>query len=214
MRGAGLVLDLLILTNLALLAAPRIALKIRLIAIQGLLLGTLPVLLHGESLSARLAMVAIVSAALKGGVFPWWLSRTWKQVHIKAEVAPVVGHSLSVGAGVLALIASLWLGHRLPLPPGIEAPPLAASVSLVTIFTGFFLIVARRKALTQVIGYLVLENGVYLFGTSFAGDGPMWVELGVLLDLVVAVLVMGIAVNRIDQTFDSIDSFELRRLHD
>jgi hydrogenase-4 component E len=85
---------------------------------------------------------------------------------------------------------------------------------MLTIFTGLFLIVARRKALTQVLGYLALENGIYLFGVCFASEGPIWVELGVLLDLLVAVLVMGIAVHRINQAFDSIDTARLQSLHD
>jgi hydrogenase-4 component E len=79
-------------------------------------------------------------------------------------------------------------------------------------FTGLFLIIARRKALTQCIGYIVFENGIYAFGVAAAGEIPMLVELGLLLDAFVAVFVMGIAIYHIKQEFDHIDATELSSL--
>jgi hydrogenase-4 component E len=87
-------------------------------------------------------------------------------------------------------------------------------VALFSIFVGLFLIVARRKAITQVLGYLVLENGIYAFGLGAVHDASMLVELGILLDLVVAVFVMGIAIFHIARDFDHIDTDRLMRLKD
>jgi hydrogenase-4 component E len=79
---------------------------------------------------------------------------------------------------------------------------------------GFVLLVTRRKAITQVLGYLTLENGVYAFGAAVALDMPVMVELGILLDVFVGVFVMGIAIFHISREFDHIDTDRLVNLSD
>ncbi len=86
--------------------------------------------------------------------------------------------------------------------------------ALFTILSGLFLIISRRKALTQVIGYLVLENGIYAFGAALAVEEPLVVEMGVLLDVFVAVFVMGITIHHISRDFDHIDTDRLSLLKD
>ena len=91
--------------------------------------------------------------------------------------------------------------------------PCWCPAALFTILVGLFLIVSRRKALNQVLGYLVLENGIYAFGVApGAASVPLLVELGVLLDVFVAVFVMGIAIYHINREFDHIDADQLDRL--
>jgi hydrogenase-4 component E len=75
-------------------------------------------------------------------------------------------------------------------------------------------LVTRRKAVTQVVGYLMLENGVFLFGQTLARDLPFAVELGILLDLLVGVFVMGIAIHHISREFDHIDTERLDSLQE
>jgi hydrogenase-4 component E len=87
-------------------------------------------------------------------------------------------------------------------------------VALFTIFVGLFMIVTRKKALTQVLGYLTLENGIYAFGLGVAQEWPLIVELGILLDIFAAVFVMGIAIFHINREFDHIDSDRLSTLKD
>jgi hydrogenase-4 component E len=82
------------------------------------------------------------------------------------------------------------------------------------IFTGLFLIVSRRKALMQVLGYIVLENGIYAFGVALVVESPLLVELGVLLDVFVAVFVMGITMFHLSRAFDDIDTDQLAMLKD
>ena len=124
-----------------------------------------------------------------------------------------MGYGLSMLIGTSFLAGSLWLAGRLPLPsPTIS--PLVVPVALFTMLVGLFLIVSRRKALTQVLGYLVLENAIYAFGVGLVEGTPMVVELGVLLDLFVAVFVMGIAVFHINREFDHIDADRLSTLRD
>jgi hydrogenase-4 component E len=78
--------------------------------------------------------------------------------------------------------------------------------------SGLFLIIARKKALTQILGYLVLENGIYTFGAALTEHQPVLIELGILLDIFAAVLVMGIAIFHINREFDHIDTDKLSGL--
>jgi hydrogenase-4 component E len=84
--------------------------------------------------------------------------------------------------------------------------------AFATFLIGFFMLVSRRKAITQVIGYLLIENGAYVFGQSLAAQMPFVVELGLLLDLLVGVFVMGIVILQINREFDSIDVDQLNLL--
>jgi hypothetical protein len=115
--------------------------------------------------------------------------------------------------GVAALGVSSWLASRLPpLAPAIS--PMILPVALFTMITGLFLIVSRRQALTQVIGYLALENGIFAFGLGLVREAPVIVEMGILLDIFVAVFVMGITIFHISREFDQIDTEQLTALKD
>ena len=88
----------------------------------------------------------------------------------------------------------------------------ASTDDLATLLIGLFVIVSRRKAITQVLGYIVVENGIYALGVALVGDVPLLVELGVLLDVFVAVFIMSIAAYHISREFDHIDVDQLDRL--
>jgi hydrogenase-4 component E len=200
------VLIAIVLTSFVLAGASRLGTCIRVVALQGVLLGLLTLAVH-ESL------LALASTGLKGVVFPWLLSRALRNADVRHEIEPFVGYRLSLLVVTLTLAASLWLGTHLPRPSAAISP-LAVPVAFFTILVGLFLIVSRKKALTQVLGYLVLENGIYAFGVGAVEGTPTLVELGVLLDLLVAVFVMGIAVFHIGREFDHIDSDRLTALTD
>ena len=102
---------------------------------------------------------------------------------------------------------------RLPIPATMASPWLAP-VAFFSIFSGFFLIISRKRAANQVLGFLVLENGVYAFGVGAASGTPWLVEAGVLLDVFVAVFVMGITIFHINREFDHIDTDRLSALKD
>jgi hydrogenase-4 component E len=209
----AIVLVLTALTDVRLIGSSRLYALIGAAALQGLLLGLLPLLLHAGELNVHLWVMAIAGGGLKAIVFPWLLRRAVRETDVQREADPLVHYSPSLLLGLLMLGLSAWLGSRLPLPrPGIS--PLVVPVAFFTLLCGLFLIVTRRKAITQVIGYLVFENGVYAFGTSLAHEQPLLVETGVLLDLFVAVFVMGIAVFHIQREFDHIDIDRLAELSD
>ncbi|HYB12889.1 MAG TPA: hydrogenase, partial [Myxococcota bacterium] len=108
---------------------------------------------------------------------------------------------------------SFWLSSVLVLP--IPAPTtLLVPVAFATVLVGFLVLVSRKKAVTQVVGYLMVENGIFIFGQTLVQRIPFAVELGILLDLLVGVFVMGIAIHHISRAFDHIDTELLSALKD
>ncbi len=209
----NLILVLVVLTNLKLLGSSRIGSSIRVVAAQGVVLGLLPVLAHTHELSVRFTLLAAGTIAIKGVVFPWFLFRAVREAEVTREIEPYVGYVASLLAGVVILAVSFWMCTRLPMPETLASSWLAP-VAIFSIFAGLFLIVSRKRALSQVLGFLVLENGVYTFGVGLAPQSSLLVEAGVLLDVFVAVFVMGITIFHINREFDHINTDQMSQLKD
>jgi len=209
--AAQIVLLLVVLTDFAVLGTTRISTCIRSLAAQGFLLGTLPLLL-APHLSIHAAGLAVGTIAIKAVVLPWFLAWAIREAAVRREVEPLVGFIASLVLGAAALALAFAVADRLPVLGAAE--PLLVPVSLATVIIGFIVLTTRRKAVTQVIGYLILENGIYLFGLTQTESVPFLLELGVLLDVFVGVFIMGIVVFHINREFDSLDSARLTELHD
>lgn len=206
-------LVLLLLTNLAVLGVSQLASCIRLVAMQGVLLAVFTVIANAGSMSPRLAIIALASIALKGILFPSLLFRAIRDAEVRREVQPFIGYVSSLAIGVALLGISAWLGLRLG-KLCVNVDPLVVPTAVFTMLTGLFICISRRKALTQALGYLAFDNGIYAFGIATVGEIPMLVELGMLLDAFVAVFVMGIAIFQINREFDHIDADRLTMLRD
>ena len=204
---------ILILINMMLLGTGRLGGCIRIVAFQGILLGFLPLITYENILSMHIFFIAAGSLCVKGIVFPRLLTRALREAESRHEMEPFIGYSLSLILGVIALGFSFWIRTQLP-PLDSQNSPLVLPVSFFTIITGLLLIIGRSKALTQVLGYLVMENGIYVFGVALAKDQPLLVELGVLLDVFMAVFVMGVTLFHINREFDHIDTDRLTDLKD
>jgi hydrogenase-4 component E len=200
-----------VLIDLALLAISRLVTLVRIAALQGVLIGALALYVGGTDAASILTSAA--SLVLKGIVFPFMLMRAMRETSINREVEPYIGLNLSIIIGLALLALSLWLGSKLPLPVPV-ASTLIVPVALFTILAGLFLIVGRLKALTQIVGYLVLENGIYTFSLAISHQSPWIVELGILLDVFVAVFIMGVITYQINREFDHIDTNQLTDLKD
>ncbi|MDR2850189.1 MAG: hydrogenase, partial [Verrucomicrobiota bacterium] len=129
-------------------------------------------------------------------------------VKIKREVEPLIGLQPTVILGALGTVFALLFAEQLPLA-GPHTGMLVVPAAVATVLTGFILLITRFKALTQVMGYLVLENGIFIFGMLLVEAMPLVVEMGVLLDLFVAIFVTCIIVNQINQAFSSLDTRRL-----
>jgi hydrogenase-4 component E len=198
--------------NLLALGSGRLPSIIRTVAVQGMILGVLPLVMEpgfGWTVSA----VAGVTVGVKGFVIPTLLRRAMRLANIEREVEPFIGFVPSLLLGALGTIGAVAAARALPLLPE-HARTLVVPGALASIFTGFVLLVGRAKAISQVCGFLVMENGIYLFGLLLIRSTPLLVESGILLDVTVAVFVIGIIVDRIQRAFDSLDTRKLTVLHE
>jgi hydrogenase-4 component E len=210
---ADLLLLLVVVLGLQVLATSRIQGAVRAVALQGAALSLLPFTLgHPLGVGAVVAIAAI-TFTLKAVVIPRLLGRAIRSAGVVHEVEPFVSLHVSVMLGAGLVAAAFWLGGALELPFPAASRLLVPS-ALATLFLGFLVTVSRRKAVTQVVGYLMLENGVFVFGQALARQVPFVVELGILLDVVVGVFVMGIAIHHISREFDHIDVDALSTLRD
>jgi hydrogenase-4 component E len=205
-----------VMTNLFAVSTSRIAACIRACALQGLMLAVLPFALafHGSTTYlVHAALISVGTLLLKVIFIPWLLVRAMRKVAIRREVEPFVSLHFSLLAGAAFVGIAFWAAEQLPAPRA-DTPALLLPVALATLFIGFLIIVSRKKAVTQVVGYVMMENGIFVFGMSLAHEMPSVVELGILLDVLAGVLLFGIVIHHINAEFDHIDTDALSELRD
>jgi hydrogenase-4 component E len=207
------ILVLLVLTSFWLLGSSRLQTCIQAVAFQGLLLGLIPLFTKWPDIGVRLALVAAASTAIKAVVLPALLRHAIREANVRNEVEPLVGFTTSMLLGIGLWGLAMHLAGRLP-PMLPSDPTLLVPTAIFTVMCGMLLLVSRNTAIMQVIGYLALENGIYAFGWAYAVEDPLVVEMGVLLDVFVAVFVMGITIYHLNREFDSIETDELAALKD
>lgn len=207
------IIALLLLVNLRMFATSRVDSLIRCVAAQAFLLVCLAVVTHEGSLSWEAWTFLSVTGLVKCAALPALMTRALRSAGIRREVEPLVGYRVSLFIGLAATGFSVWAAEKLPMPAG-AADPLVVAVALISMITGIFLIVARRKAISQAIGYLAMENGIYVLAPALAVHGPLIVETGVLLDVFVGVFIMGVIILHIRQEFRHIDIDRLSELKD
>jgi len=208
----NLLIGLAMALNLLALGSSRLPTLIGAMSLQGMALGVMPLLME-EHFGWQIALVALATVAGKGFVIPTLLRRAMRTAHIDREVEPFIGFvpSLLLGAG--GTIAAVALARMLPLLPE-HSGSLLVPGALASVLTGFVLLIGRAKAISQVCGYLILENGIYLFGLLLIRSTPLLVEAGILLDVTVGVFIIGVIVDRIQRAFDSLDTRKLTALRE
>jgi hydrogenase-4 component E len=210
MISLNALLQVILVLNFFILGAGRLQSVLYLVAAQGVILGMAPLWVEQ---SFRVALLALVTVALKGMAIPRLLFFAMRDTTIGPEIRPLGGFiaSLLLGAGGTGL--SLWFASTLPLRDA-SLGPLVVATSLATIFGGFVMLVTRPRTIGQTLGYLVLENGVFVFGLLLLEAVPALVEAGVLLDLFVAVFVMGIIMRHINRVLDPVSAQHLSALRE
>jgi hydrogenase-4 component E len=192
----------------------ELAVIVRVFAVQGALLAVMVALLAVEEGSAELAVVAVVVALLRAVLLPYLLGRALASAGPgRRETHP----SVNVTASLLcaALLASLAYAVSRPLVALSDAPAAAAvPVGLTVVLIGFFVMVTRRRALSQVVGLLLMDNGITAVGFLAGAEMGLVVELGVSLDVLLAVLVLQTLTTRMREAYGDTDLDELRELHD
>jgi len=206
-----LILLIVILLNFLALGTSRLGACIRVVALQGALISLMPPIISGFSFHAL--ALALGAFLLKGLVIPWLLFRAIRRVKIRREVEPRIGYIPTLMLGTMTTAAATLFGGMLPLLVE-HLHSLTVPCSLATMAAGFLMLITRKKAITQVLGYLMFDNGIVVFGMLLAEAMPLMVEAGVLLDVLVAIFVMGIVMNHINQEFSSIGTEKLTLLRE
>ena len=203
-------LVIVLLLNLFMLSVSRMRSLIYSAAAQGVILSALPLLLENR-IDLMIIIVAVVTAAIKGLLIPQMLHKALRDAQIKREVEPLIGFLPTMLLGALGTAMSITFAAYLPMTQ-TGSSTLIIPASFSTVLTGFLLLTTRYKAITQVIGYLILENGIYIFGMLLLAAVPFLVELGILLDLFVGIFVVSIILNHINEAFSSLDTRQLTAL--
>lgn len=186
---------------------------VHLLAVQGAALGILVLVLAVHRSDAALASVALLVVALKAGVVPWLLGRAAGGRHAEAESESLVNvpASLLAAAGLTALAYAVSR-PIVALDPG--AATQAAPIGIAVFLIGFFVLLTRRRAISQAVGFLLVDNGIAAVAFLTSDGVPLVVELGASLDLLLAVLILQVLTTRIRRTFGDTDLDGLRELHD
>lgn len=219
-------LVLALLLNFYILGVSRLRMLIIVVALQGVLLGLMYPIVHQGFLPEsggwttmtplgllRLVLLTAAIVGIKGLLIPKLLFRAVLLADIRPTISSVIGFIPSLLLGGIGTGAALIFAQSLPLPE-VHKHHLLIPASLATALVGFLMLVTRREALGQVLGYIVMENGIFIFGLLLIEAVPLLVELGVVLDLFVGVFVMGIMVNHVSRAFPEASTEHLTTLRE
>lgn len=210
-RLITLLASLMLVFQLLLVVQRMLITNIRLFALQSLLLAVIAAVVAYAYGAWHVLVVAVLTLAGKVIFLPWLLTRLVRRIKIEQEVRPFVNMPASMLiCGVLTVLAVV-VARPFTSLERLGSNTLA--VALTLLLTGFFLMFNRRKALTQVLALLTTENGVMLAAIALTTYGmPLVVEMAIFFDVVVGVMVLGILVFRIRESFDSMDVSKLNEL--
>ena len=206
-----LLASLMLVLQLLLAVQPMLITNIRIFGLQSLLLAAIAGVVGYAYDAWHVYVIALLTLLGKVLFLPWRLERLVRQIRIEQEIHPFVNMPASMLiCGALTVLAYV-VARPITSLERVGSNTLAIAIALL--LTGFFLMINRRKALTQVLALLTMENGVMLAAIALTTYGmPLVVEIGIFFDVVVAVMVLGILVFRIRETFASMDVSKLNEL--
>jgi len=213
--SADILLSLTLLSVLLSLTSHRLILLIYILAFQGIVVSLIPLFHeHNQAMTMGSILMLQVMIFIKGILIPGFMLSAVRKIKIRREVEPLIGYHASLFIGLIIIVVSAFMADRIQGSLPGKSSVLIIITAITTLASGLFLLMSRRKAITQVIGYLMMENGIYLFGTALAKQthAQYIVEFGVLLDILVGIMVMGIVLNNINSTFDDVDTVHLGQL--
>jgi hydrogenase-4 component E len=188
----------------------NLILFVTLAAVQAVLLGGQALVMGWNTGDPALFWAAGLTFAIKGAVIPLFLRYIIRRIKVMRVVDSTMTTKVQLLIAVVLVLLAHWATGSLSALGGASAETLPVALALVLI--GVFLMVSRRVALTQVIGLLVIENGLFLAALATADGLPVLVDAGIIFDVLVTAVVTGLFVWRINATFESIDTVQLRRL--
>ena len=204
------ILTLVLLSVLFSFGSSRLPALIKVLAFQGLVVSMVPFFL-GHAMTTGSVAFTLATMLIRGIAIPVYVYLAIRRVAIEREVEPIVGYHASLLAGLLLIVGAIFAAGKFDLPSTANHT-LVVPTAITLIVAGMFLLMARRNAIAMVLGYIMMENGIYLVGTSFSVRAHHIVEFGILLDVLAGVMIMAIVLRNIKKTFDDVDTALLRTL--
>ena len=202
---------LMLLLSFAMLSQRRIVSLVTLYAIQGAVLAATTLIVAWRTGEAHLYLSAILTIALKVALLPWLLHRLIRRLQVYWDTEPLLNISGTMLLGLVIVVFAFALAQPITQLAN-TAMRDAIGIAIAVVLLAFLMMIARRKAMSQVIGFLSMENGLFFGAMSATYGMPMVVELGVALDVLVAMLVLGVFFFQIREQFDSLDLHHLESL--
>lgn len=204
---------LLLLLSFAMLSQRRILSLIHLYTLQGIALVCANVILGYVTGDAHLYVSAALTLALKVGLIPWILYALVRRLDVEDDVEPLINIPSTLLIGIVLVIVAF----NVALPISQIATSVARGtlgIALACVLLSFMVMITRARAIAQVIGFLSMENGLFFAAAAATNGMPMIVELGVGLDVLVGILILGVFMFQIREQFDSLDIHHLEKLKD
>ncbi|AOK63992.1 hypothetical protein [Burkholderia ubonensis] len=203
----------LLLLSFAMLSQRRILSLIHLYTLQGVALVLANLILGIVTGDAHLYVSAGLTAVLKVGVIPWILYRLVRRLNVQADVEPLINIPTTLLIGIVLVIVAFNVAAPISqLATSVARGTLG--IALACVLLSFMTMITRAKAIPQVIGFLSMENGLFFAATAATNGMPMIVELGIGLDVLVGILILGVFMFQIREQFDSLDIHHLEKLKD
>jgi len=207
----NLLAALLLLLAFAMLTQRRVLSLIRLFAVQGLVLALSTLVVGYTTHQAHLYLSAAITFGLKVVLLPWYLHWLIRKLNVQWDIETVINIPAQMLVGIVLVIFAFNLAAPISQIAGTITKS-TLGIATATILLSFLMMISRRKAVSQVIGFLAMENGLFFAATSATYGMPMVVELGILFDVLVATLVFGVFFFHIRETFESLDIHHLEKL--
>jgi len=212
MHPVDTILSLALLSVLFSFGSSRLPVLIQVLAFQGVVVSIVPLFI-GHHITVGAIAFALVTLTIRGIIIPLWLHMAIKQVAIRREVETTIGYHASLMSGLLLIVLATFVSHKFNVP-SISESVLLLPTAITLLVAGMFLLMARRNAIAMVLGYIMMENGIYLVGTTFSVRTHHIVEFGILLDVLAGVMIMAVILQSIKQEFDDVDTALLSRLRE
>ena len=200
-----------IITLFYIAIANRMLTYLKVLAFQGVLLFIVVFIQLNEINPVNLALILLETIVFKSVAVPLFMAYVLKRNNITREAEPFLPNFISLIITTLIVVVTILLAN------GVKDDHLEKIffvVALSSLFTGLYFIATRRKIITHVIGYLIIENGVFVLSLAVGNEMPMLVNLGIMLDIFASVLILGIFLNKIGDVFKDVDVDQLSSLKD
>lgn len=213
-RSVDILATGILVTAFLIISSKSLIFYVRLFALQSILLGTLSLLIAVRYGEAHILTATVLTFAVKAIAIPLVLHKVIDRIRVQKEV----DFSINITVSLIICGALVVLSNSVAQPilqvqrAGSLFTTKVLPISIAVMLIGLFIMISRKKAVTQIIGLLTMENGLFLSGLSITHGMPLIVEVGIFFDILIAALIMGLFVFRINKSFETIDIAALRSL--